>query len=88
MGPCLCGDPECRRCFPNQNYCETCDGSGEVDNEDEYTGDGLCPQMECPDCDGTGYKEEKDLGQDDPHEREAARARGNDFEETGGKDWT
>lgn len=25
---------------------------------------------------------------DDPHERAAARARGNDFEDTGGKDWT
>lgn len=25
---------------------------------------------------------------DDDHEREAERARGNDFEETGGRDWT
>lgn len=25
---------------------------------------------------------------DDPHERAAAQARDNDFEETGGKDWT
>lgn len=88
-GPCLCGDPECPRCFnqldpdgprcaecgdevdvafdlPNRILCricscETCSGTGEVDNEDEIDGDdsidadGIAAhyqKMPCPECQG------------------------------------
>jgi hypothetical protein len=40
----------------------------------------------CPQC--LGEAREKADRAADPHERAAARARNNDFADTGGKDWT
>lgn len=44
-GPCLCGAPDCRRCFPGTWWHEEyCDDSGECDchtedDEPDYDGD-------------------------------------------------
>ena len=42
----------------------------------------------CARCAEAREREEFDGPRDDAYERAAARARSNDFEETGGKDWT
>lgn len=41
----------------------------------------------CQEC-GDEYLAERDAAVDEAYERAAARARSNDFAETGGKDWT
>jgi hypothetical protein len=41
-------------------------------------------ELRCPDCQNESRQPERD----DAYERAAARARTNDFAETGGKDWT
>jgi hypothetical protein len=41
----------------------------------------------CPDCLDAGADVEEDT-RDEAYERAAHRARGNDFRDTGGKDWT
>lgn len=77
---------------------EGVDSTAGDDRESDEAPDGLT----CPDCGGVNdcrcddvetlaegrERQEYDAQADDEHERAAARARGNDFEETDGKDWT
>ena len=67
MGPCMCGDPECPRCFPRSEdirECPECEGTGEVeipDTEENDTDEINCvgavfrKKKECPKCEGHGY---------------------------------
>jgi len=66
---------------------ETCPHCGEVG--DHHCAE-TCDDTECPDCvcQGCGSKHCRCDDYDEDYERAAAHARGNDFADTGGKDWT
>ena len=67
--------PSCPRCEDTGNV-EQCDADGS-----------RCWLMAC-DCEHGDRWAESQAHLHDDHERAAARARGNDFEDTDGRDWT
>jgi len=56
LEPCLCGDPECRQCFP-RGECERCGGEGTISVS--WGGDpGKIDDIPCPECGEEDYEEE------------------------------
>jgi hypothetical protein len=81
-----CDNPDC--------YAERVFEHGDIGGELDYLlsdagwgrrFDGNAGRDVCPECVREGAEAER-IG--DSHERAAARARNNDFADTGGKDWT
>lgn len=54
-GPCLCGDPLCRRCFPSALFCGTCGDKGFVNADGSINNAFIGPDADddlkpCPEC--------------------------------------